>query len=80
MFWYIRIAKSIYYGLLLVVLVGLVIIGGIKRIGQVTEKIVPSMVMIYVVASLYIIFSNALLFTSFVIINSIFIYLNRKII
>ncbi len=30
--------------------------------------------------SLYIIFSNALLFTSFVIINSIFIYLNRKII
>ena len=30
--------------------------------------------------SLYIIFSNALSFTSFVVINSIFIYLNRKII
>ena len=46
------------YGILLAVLVGLVIIGGIKRIGQTTEKIVPTMVVIYVVASLFIIFSN----------------------
>jgi Na+/alanine symporter len=56
--WDDRRSNGIYYGLLLVVLVGLVIIGGIKRIGQVTEKIVPSMVMIYVAASLYIILSN----------------------
>jgi len=46
------------YGLFLAVLVGMVIIGGISRIGKATEKIVPIMVAIYVSASLYIIFSN----------------------
>ena len=56
--WDDRRSNGIYYGILLVILVGLVIVGGIKRIGQVTEKIVPSMVIIYVAASLYIIFSN----------------------
>ena len=38
------------YGILLAVLVGIVIIGGIKRIAQTTEKIVPTMVVIYVMA------------------------------
>ena len=46
------------YGLILAVLVGAVIIGGIKRIGRATEKIVPLMVVIYVLASLFIIFTN----------------------
>ena len=46
------------YGLILAVLVGTVIIGGIKRIGKATEKIVPLMVAIYVLASLFIIFTN----------------------
>ena len=46
------------YGLILAVLVGAVIIGGIKRIGKATEKIVPLMVMIYILASLFIIFTN----------------------
>jgi len=49
---------SYLYGIILAILVGIVIIGGIKRIGQITEKIVPSMVTIYVVASLYIILTN----------------------
>ena len=49
---------SYIYGILLAVLVGVVIIGGIKRIGKTTEKIVPTMVVIYVLASLFIIFSN----------------------
>ncbi len=39
-------------------LVGIVIIGGIKRIAQVTEKIVPFMAGIYVLASLIIIFGH----------------------
>ena len=39
-------------------LVGIVIIGGIKKIAKVTDKIVPFMVVIYVVASLFVIFSN----------------------
>ena len=46
------------YGIILAFLVGIVIIGGIKRIAQTTEKIVPTMVVIYVVASLFIIFTN----------------------
>jgi len=46
------------YGFILMVLVSLVIIGGIKRIGSVTEKIVPAMVLIYVGVSLYIIIVN----------------------
>jgi len=46
------------YGIILAVLVGCVIVGGIKRIGQTTEKIVPFMVVLYVGASLFIILSN----------------------
>ena len=45
-------------GFALAVLVGIVIIGGIKRIASVTEKVVPFMAIIYVLACLFIIFSN----------------------
>ena len=40
------------------ILVAIVIIGGIKSIARVTDKIVPFMVLIYVLAALFIIFSN----------------------
>ena len=43
-------------GLLMAGLVGLVIIGGIRRIGQVTSRVVPAMCGLYVAASLIIIF------------------------
>ena len=46
------------YGIILAILVGMVILGGIKRIGQTTEKIVPLMVVLYVTASLFVIVSN----------------------
>ena len=39
------------------ILVGIVIIGGIKKIAKVTDKIVPFMVAIYV-AALFVIFAN----------------------
>jgi alanine or glycine:cation symporter, AGCS family len=45
-------------GVVMAILVGVVIIGGIKRIARVTEKIVPFMAIIYVLASLIIIFAN----------------------
>ena len=45
-------------GVILAILVGIVIIGGIKRIASITEKIVPFMAGIYVLASLVIIFAN----------------------
>ena len=49
----------IVFGLIMAVAVGFVIIGGIKRIAQTAEKIVPAMVLIYLVASLWIIIVNA---------------------
>ena len=46
--------KGWLFGLIMSVLVGIVIIGGIKKIAKVTDKIVPFMVGIYVVASLFV--------------------------
>ena len=51
-------ATGVIIGVILAVLVGIVIIGGIKKIASVTEKIVPFMAGIYVLASLIIIFAN----------------------
>jgi len=45
-------------GVGLAIIVAIVIIGGIKRIASVTEKIVPLMAVIYVLACLIVIFSN----------------------
>lgn len=46
------------YGLILVVLVGLVIIGGIRRIATVAAAIVPLMCGLYLLAALWIVGSN----------------------
>lgn len=51
-------AAGAIVGLVLAVLVGIIIIGGIKRIASVTEKVVPFMAVMYIAACLYIIFSN----------------------
>jgi AGCS family alanine or glycine:cation symporter len=51
-------ASGLIIGLILAILVGIVIIGGIKRIAKITEKIVPFMAGIYVLACLVIIFAN----------------------
>ena len=45
-------------GLVLAILVGIIIIGGIKRIASVTEKIVPFMALLYLMACLYILLIN----------------------
>ncbi len=45
-------------GVILAILVAIIIIGGIKRIASVTEKVVPFMAVLYVIACLYIILSN----------------------
>jgi len=46
------------FGLVMAVLVGIVIIGGIKKIAKVTDKIVPFMVVIYVAASLFVLIAK----------------------
>jgi len=45
-------------GLVIAAVVGVIIIGGIKRIASVTEKVVPLMAVMYILACLYIIGSN----------------------
>lgn len=50
--------KGWLFGLIMAALVGVVIIGGIKSIARVTEKIVPGMAVIYVGAALIIIIMN----------------------
>lgn len=45
-------------GVIMMVLVGIIIIGGIKRIASVTEKVVPFMALMYLVACMYIILTN----------------------
>jgi len=47
------------YGLIMAVAVGLVIIGGIKSIANAASRIVPSMVIIYVIAAIFILLTNA---------------------
>ncbi|WP_159950829.1 alanine/glycine:cation symporter family protein [Polaribacter septentrionalilitoris] len=49
---------GLYFGIVMAVLVAVVIIGGIKRIASVTEKVVPFMAGIYVLAALIILFAN----------------------
>jgi len=49
----------IVFGLIMASIVGFVIIGGIKRIANTAEKIVPLMVVIYLLASMWILVANA---------------------
>jgi len=46
------------YGLMLMTLVGLVIIGGIRRIAQVASTIVPAMCALFILMSLFILLTN----------------------
>ena len=45
-------------GIALMILAALVIVGGLKRIASVTEKLVPFMAIIYIVGALFVFFAN----------------------
>ena len=47
-----------WIGVVMALLVGVIIIGGIKRIASVTEKVVPFMAVLYLLACLYILGAN----------------------
>ncbi len=54
-------APAIYYfvlGAIIALMVGVVIIGGIKKIGHVSERIVPFMIVSYIIAALVVIIVN----------------------
>src|SRR5690554_7593509 len=46
--------KGFYFGILLALLVGAVIIGGIESIGRVTGRIVPIMAAVYLISALIV--------------------------
>jgi AGCS family alanine or glycine:cation symporter len=50
---------NVVLGIVLVILVAVVIFGGIKRLGAVTEKLVPIMAVVYIVACLAVVIANA---------------------
>ena len=47
-----------WIGVVMAIVVGVIIIGGIKRIASVTEKVVPFMAVLYLLACLYILGAN----------------------
>ena len=49
---------NLVIGIVLAVLLALILLGGIKRIGQVTEKLVPFMALLYVVLALGVVILN----------------------
>jgi len=49
----------LWVGIVAAVLIGLVVIGGLKRIAKVVEKLIPALAMTSIVASIIIILSNA---------------------
>ena len=49
---------NLIIGIAICIIVGLVLLGGIKRIGKVTEKLVPFMALLYILLSFAIIFMN----------------------
>lgn len=49
---------NLIFGILIAALVAMVLLGGIKRIGQVSEKLVPFMAVLYVILSLGVIIMN----------------------
>ena len=50
--------STLVIGAIVAVFVGLVLLGGVKRIGQVTEKLVPFMAAVYILAELLVIIVN----------------------
>ncbi|MCI6710659.1 MAG: sodium:alanine symporter family protein [Firmicutes bacterium] len=49
---------NLIIGIIIAILIGLVLIGGLKRIGSVTEKLIPFMALLYIVLSLGVIVLN----------------------
>lgn len=49
---------NLVMGIILAVLVGLILLGGIKRIGQVTEKLVPFMALFYIILAIGVVIIN----------------------
>lgn len=49
---------NLIIGIIITILVGLVLLGGVKRIGRVTEKLVPFMAVLYIILALGVVLLN----------------------
>ena len=49
---------NLVIGIILAVLIGMILLGGIKRIGQVAEKLVPFMAVIYIILAIGVVILN----------------------
>lgn len=49
---------NLVQGILIAALVGLILLGGVKRIGHVTERLVPFMALFYIILALGVVFLN----------------------
>ena len=50
--------SSLVIGIIIAAIAAVVLIGGVKRIGSVTEKLVPFMAVVYIIAALIVFFGN----------------------
>lgn len=50
--------KPLISGIIAIIVIGLIIVGGIKRLGSVTEKLVPFMATFYIIAGITVIIFN----------------------
>ena len=50
--------SNLMIGIIITILVGMILLGGIKRIGQVTEKLVPFMALLYIILALGVVLIN----------------------
>lgn len=50
--------SNLIIGIIITILVGMILLGGIKRIGQVTEKLVPFMALLYIVLAIGVVVIN----------------------
>lgn len=50
--------SNLMIGIIITILVGMILLGGIKRIGQVTEKLVPFMALLYIVLAIGVVVIN----------------------
>ena len=51
--------SSLVIGAIIAVIVGLVLFGGVKRVGAVAERLVPFMAVVYIICSLCVVVTNA---------------------
>ena len=50
--------NPIIVGVVIAIIILIIVLGGVKRIASITEKLVPAMALIYIIGSLIIIFAN----------------------